>query len=140
MKTPNLQCRFLQFYQALVDFDRGVQTELLSTEPLERSRSSQKAHLKRMASACLEVLVKKGERLEVAAGRVARAVAKWPNIGEQTITGTTIKNWREAERGHPPADARSHFEKLCEHILSRDDPKAEVERLLRDGPPDAAKS
>jgi len=139
-ENPELAVPFLAIYQTLLDHDRGVQTELLATEPLQRSRSHQKAHLKRMASACLEVLVKKRVPLEVAAGRVARAVAKWPNLGEQQITGTTIENWREAERRHPPGDVRSHFDKLCEHILGLDDPKAEIERLLRDGPPDAPKS
>jgi hypothetical protein len=139
-ENPELAAPLLAVHQALLDFDRGVQTELLATEPSERSRSGLKAHLKRVASACLEVLVKNGEGLEIAARRVARAVAKWPNIGEQQITGTTIENWREAERGRPPGNARNHFDKLCEHILSLDDPKAEIERLLRDGPPDAPKS
>ena len=139
-ENPELAVPFLAIYQALLDFDRGVQTELLSTEPLQRSRSGQKAHLKRMASACLEVLVKKGEGLEVAAGRVARAVANWPNIGEQEITSTTIENWREAERCRRPGAARRHFDQLCKHILSLNNPKAEIERLLRDGPPDAPKS
>ncbi len=139
-ENPELAVPFLAIYQALLDFDRGVQTELLATEPLQRSRSGQKAHLKRVASACLEVLVKKREPLKVAARRVARAVTKWPNIGEQQITATTIENWREAERRQPPGDERSHFDKLCKHILSRDNPKAEIERLLRDGPPDAPKS
>jgi hypothetical protein len=96
-ENPELAAPLLAMRQALIDFDHGVQTELLTTRPLERSRSRQKAHLKRMASACLEVLLGLGEKLPVAKSRVARAVSKWPNIGEQHITATTIKNWREAE-------------------------------------------
>jgi hypothetical protein len=138
-ENPELAVPLLALHQALVDRDRGVQTELLATEPMQRSRSNLKAHLKRMASACLEILVKKAVPLEVAAKQVARGVAKWPNIGEQQITAKTIRNWREMERSRS-GPLRNHFDKLCSHILSLDDPKAEIERLLRDGPPDAPKS
>jgi len=51
-----------------------------------------------------------------------------------------IENWREAERCRRPGAARRHFDQLCKHILSLNNPKAEIERLLRDGPPDAPKS
>jgi hypothetical protein len=139
-ENPELSAPFLAIHQALADFDQGVQAELLATEPMKRSRSRQKAHLKRMASACLEVLVKKGVPLKVAGRQVATRVAKWPNIGEQKISATTIENWREAERRRSPGAARSHFDQLCEYILSLKDPVKEAERLLLEGPPDAPKS
>jgi hypothetical protein len=139
-ENPELAIPFLTIAQALIDFDRGVETELFAAQPMKRSRSGQKAHLKRMASACLEVLVKKGVPLEVAARQVATGVAKWPNIGEQKIAAITIENWREAERRRSPGAARIHFDKLCDYILDLEDPVKEVERLLRDGPPDAPKS
>jgi hypothetical protein len=117
-----------------------VQAELLATEPLQRSRSLHKAHLKRMASACLEILVKKGEPPTVASSRVARAVSNWPNIGEQEITSITIENWREAERRREAGPERDHFNQICNHILGLKDPMGEIERLLKEGPPDAPTS
>jgi hypothetical protein len=139
-ENPELAAPLLAISQALTDFDRGVQTELLATEPLKRSRSRQKAHLKRMASVCLEVLIKEGDNPAVAADRVARAVAKWPNIGVQPITPTTIKNWREAEHRHRARAPGGHFDRICDHFRSLNNPKGEIERLLREGPPDAPNS
>jgi hypothetical protein len=139
-ENPELAAPFLAIAGALIDFERGVGTELFAVQPLKRSRSGQKAHLKRVASACLEVLVKTGVPLEVAALKVAIGVASWRNIGEQKVDATTIENWREAERRRPPGAARSHFDNLCGYIFGREDPVKEVERVLLEGRPDAPKS
>jgi hypothetical protein len=136
-ENPELAAPFLVLRQALIDWENGIQTELLPTaSAAKRSRSGLKAHLKRMASACLEVLVDQNEPLETAAAKVARHVDKWPGIGSQKVTANTIQNWRDRERAKAPDD-KAHFVAICHHILGLKNPIAEIERLLREGPPDA---
>jgi hypothetical protein len=136
-ENPELAVPFLALRQALIDWEKGIKTELLSTDPPEeRSRSSLKAHLKRMASACLEVLVVRKENLEIAATKVARHVAKWPGIGEQKVTAKTIQNWRDRERAKSGTE-RAAFDAIVRYIGGLENPIADVERLLKEGPPDA---
>jgi hypothetical protein len=137
-EDPQLAAPLLAMRQALIDHDRGIESELFA-KPTKRSRSGLKAHLKCCASVCLEVLVERGEPLGIAAAKVARHVAKWPSIGEQKISATTVQNWREAERRHSGAE-REDFDNLRKHILSQADPVAVVKRFLDDGPPDAPRS
>ncbi len=127
--------------QALLDFDRGVMPELLSRDPAskERSRSSQREHVRCLASPCLEVLVELGEPLEQAAAHVARRVSRWAGLGRLTVTARTVQNWREAHRASEQT-ARRHFESIRDYILSLSNPRAEVERLLSEGPPDVPES
>jgi hypothetical protein len=57
-ENPELAIPFLAIRQALTDFDNHVDPDLLSrTGAKERSRSGVKAHLRRWASVCLEVLI-----------------------------------------------------------------------------------
>ena len=134
-ENPELAAPFLAMRQALIDRDRGVESELLSrTGAKERSRSGQRVHLHRLASVCLEVLVEVNESLENAAAYVARHVNKWPGIGPQELTGNTIQNWRERERREFGPE-RAKFDALRSELLQRENPKAEVDRLLSGGPP-----
>jgi hypothetical protein len=138
-ENPELAVPFLALRQALLDWERGVDTELLSKEPKERSRSGQAGHLKAIASACLEVLVHRKMPLTEAAGYVARHVQAWPGIGNRAITATTVENWRTEQRAAAPS-AKTPFQIMVQDLLSRKDPQAEVERLLREGPPGIPKS
>ena len=78
--------------------------------------------------------MKRGTGLEEAARQVAVAVQKWPGFSAQEIKGTTVRNWRDQIRTQK--DQRNpQFRQLRDHILGQADPKAEIPRLLRDGPP-----
>jgi len=118
---------FLEVYKALEDFDGGVEPELLAKDSSlkKRPRSSRKAHLKLMASACLEVLVQQGEEPEAAAARGARHVSRWPGIGSQLTTATIVQNWRDQHRALDSA-RRKQFDLLCAPLLGRADLKSEV--------------
>jgi hypothetical protein len=134
-ENPELAAPFLGMRQALVDFENGVQSGLLSRgEPKERSRSGERAHLHRLASVCLEVLVEMKEPLGVTADLVARHVNRWPGVGPQEVTGTTIQNWRERERREFGPE-RALFDSLRAALLQTDNPKGEINRLLHGGPP-----
>jgi len=134
-ENPELAAPLLAVRQALQDWENGIETELLAKNPqeMERSRSGQKRHLKAMASACLEVL---GDHMGLAAAarHVAKHVGAWSGIGAQAVTCTTVQNWRTEERA-VPASANSPFWLMVADWRSRENPRAEVERLLRDGPP-----
>jgi hypothetical protein len=139
-ENPELAAPLLAMRQALDDWEKGLDTELLTKNPheMERSRSGQKRHVKALASACLEVLV--GEMgLDAAARYVARHVSGWPGIGAQEVTATTLQNWRTEERAAPPS-VKTPFQVMVADLRSRKDARAEVERLLRDGPPGIPKS
>jgi hypothetical protein len=134
-ENPELAVPFLAVRQLLMDFDNHVDPELLSrTGAKERSRSGVRAHLRRWASVCLEVLVEKGEPLEIAAGYVARHVDAWPGVESQNVTGNTIQNWREREHGRLGPE-RAVFDALRADLLGLDNPKGEVDRILREGAP-----
>ena len=132
---------FLDIYQAFSDLESSIVHELFrrNDNRLERSRSSQKKHLRKSAAVCLEVLVELRENRDRAAEQVARHVTNWAGIGEQDITPTTVRNWRDAERSGDTSE-RSEFEALRSYILKQDDPKALVQDLLRNGPPSTPKS
>jgi hypothetical protein len=82
----------------------------------------------------MEVLMALSHSLEDAAQQVAVAVQKWPAFQAQTITSTTIRNWRDQVRS--PTDGRNpQFQQLRDHILGQLSPIAEVRKLLQQGPP-----
>jgi hypothetical protein len=135
-ENPVLAAPFLTMMQSLADLEQGLDPPLFSknVEHRERERSSQRKHLQLLAAVSMEVLMEGGFGLKQAASQVARAVQKWPGFGAQEITGTTVRHWRDRIRS--PTDCRNQqFRQLRDHILGRPDPKAEVSRLLRDGPP-----
>jgi hypothetical protein len=76
--------------------------------------------------------------LEEAAAHVARLVAGWSGIGAQKVTATTVQNWRTEERAEP-SGANTAFQLMVMDLRSRSNPRAEIERLLRDGPPEMPK-
>jgi hypothetical protein len=92
-----------------------------------------------LASVALEVLMEVGDSRDNAAQKVASRVSKWPGMYPPYITATTIRNWRDQQRSKAKS-ARSQFQKLRAYILKQPDPRAEIDRLLKEGPPGVPKS
>jgi hypothetical protein len=134
-ENPELAAPFLALRAALEDVERGVQPELFSHDPSlkKRSRSSQRKHLQMLASVALDVLMFLGESQDQAANRVSRAVLAWPGFAPGTVTAVTIRHWRDQILSQRP-DERTQFDKLRRFILSRPDPRHEVEKLLKEQP------
>jgi hypothetical protein len=135
-ENPRLAAPFLTIMQSFNDLAQGLDPPLFSTnlKPRERERSSQRKHLQMIAAVAMEVLMALEHSLEDAAQQVAAAVQKWPAFHAQTITSTTIRNWRDQVRS--PTDGRNpQFQQLRDHILGQLSPIAEVRKLLRHGWP-----
>ena len=135
-ENPVLAAPFLTIMQSFGDLQQGLDPPLFSKrlEQSERERSSQRKHLQLLAAVSMEVLMERGVGLNEAASQVARAIQKWPSFGTQKITGTTIRHWRDRIRKSTDR-SNQQFRQLRNHILGQPDPKAQVRRLLRDGPP-----
>ena len=87
-----------------------------------------------LAAVAMEVLMELGTGWKDAAWQVATAIQKWPGFYAQTITWTTVRNWRDQVRTQ--TDQRNpQFQQLRDHILGQADPGAEVRKLLRHSPP-----
>jgi hypothetical protein len=140
-ENPELAAPLLALGSALIDVEKGIKSPILYPEASvgSRSRSNVKKHLIVVASVCLEVLVENGDKLDEAAGIVARRVANWPGLGDQDVNGRTIRNWREQQRALS-ADERKSFDRMKSDLLSRPDTRKAVEALLRHGPPGIPKS
>ena len=135
-ENPRLAAPFLTIMQSFNDLQQGLNPPLFSTniKSRERERSSQRKHLRMVAAVAMEVLMALGASLQDAAQQVAAAVQKWPAFRAQTITSTTIRNWRDQVRSS--TDARNpQFQQLRDHILGQLSPISEVRKLLRHGPP-----
>lgn len=140
-ENPELAAPFLAIMQSFVDLEQGLEPPLFSTKPRprERERSSQRKHVQMLAAVAMEVLMELGQGLEEAAQQVASAAQKWPGLQAQTVTSTTIRNWRDQVRS--PDDGRNaQFQQLRDHILAQHSPIADVTQLLRDGPPGIPRS
>ncbi|MGB7100562.1 MAG: hypothetical protein WBD95_17595 [Xanthobacteraceae bacterium] len=96
-----------------------------------------------LAAAILDVLMQlkskdagvwSEEKKSATADRVARHVNDWPNMENQQVTGRTVIGWRNNQKGSSEA-ARRPFDTVVAQILAAETPQAEVDRLLRDGPP-----
>jgi hypothetical protein len=127
---------FGQIAAAFEGLQRGVKPRLFAkkTEPeKKRERSPERKHAQKLAVVVLDVLVKLGDGVDVAARHCARHVGKWPGMGSQGITELTLINWRKQK-------SIKEREGLLRAILKEPDPRAEVERLLREGPPGLWKS
>jgi hypothetical protein len=135
-EPPELAGPFLAIFEAFGDLSKGITPELFSVDATakERSRSSQRKHMQATAAASMEVLMELGSSAEEASRFVAKKVAKWPQWVGNKVTPTTITNWRNTYRGElDPLHVQ--FLQLTRHILSVEDPRAEIESLLSDGPP-----
>ena len=133
-ENPGLAAPFLTIMQSFNDLEQGLDPPLFSKnlKPRERERSSQRKHVQMVAAVAMEVLMRLGQ--DDAAQQVAAAVQKWPAFQAQTITSTTIRNWRDQVRSL--TDGRNpQFQQLRDHILGQLSPIEEVRKLLRHGPP-----
>jgi hypothetical protein len=140
-ENPELAAPLMALGSALIDVEHGIKSAILYPEASDgvRSRSSVKKHLVAVASVCLEVLVEKGDKLDAAAAIVARRVANWPGLGDQKVSGITIRNWRDQQRALP-VNERKSFNRMKSDLLSCPDSRKAVEALLRNGPPGIPKS
>ncbi len=130
-----LAAPFMGIFGALQDLNNNVTSELFAKTKTgaTRSRSSLKRHFQVTASACLEVLVQLAVPLDQAAAQVARAADKWPGKGDQRVTATTVRNWRDKARAGTELERRP-FNTMCRHMMRDQQPKIIVEQLLRSGP------
>jgi hypothetical protein len=121
---------------ALLDLQKGVKNPIIdpSSGDGRRSRSSLKKLAITVAAVCLEALVKLGDPVDEAASRVSRHAAKWRGMGDQSITPTTVKNWRNQQRGLLPEE-RKTFDLMRKDLLTCENTRGEVEALLLNGPP-----
>lgn len=140
-QPPLLAAPLLALRAAILDLERGVSNPIIDIGAVQgrRSRSSLKKHAIAVAAVCLEVLVELGDPLEEAASRVARQASNWRVMGDQEVTGTTLKNWRNQARGAPAAE-RAAFDIMRKDLLACSDTRGEIDRLLRSGPPGMPKT
>jgi hypothetical protein len=140
-ENPLLVAPLLAMRAALLDLQKGVTNPIIdpSSGDGRRSRSSLKKHAITVAGACLEALVELRDPVDEAASRVARYAAEWRGMGDQPVTATTVKNWRNQQRGLPPGE-RKTFDLMRKDLLTCGDTRGEVEALLHNGPPGIPKT
>lgn len=140
-QNPELAAPLLALRGAILDLERGVANPIINPNVKNRNRprSALKKHASTVAAVCLEVLVALGDPVEEAASKIARYVREWRVMGDQPITADTIKNWRNTFRATPTHERRP-FELMRTDLLTREDARQEIERLLRDGPPGTPKT
>ena len=125
---------FRRISEAFADRERGGNPALFKKKTAAkgpRSRSPEHKKDQTLAAAFLEVLLDLGDSLRPAANKVARAVARWPSMEHQAITGDTIIGWRKK------------FSKVGDELfniqvrktLEERDPRATVDKWLKSGPP-----
>ena len=96
----------------------------------ERERSPERKHLRKLAAMALDVLVKLGDEVDIAASRVAGKVDKWPGMAAQKVTGDTVIAWRKQLR----MSQDEKFNDLVSTTLKETNPRGTVEVLLSNGP------
>ena len=125
---------FVQIVAAFEVLERGGKPRLFSKKTVadkERERSPERKHIKRLAAAALEVLVKLKDKRIPAADGVARSVNRWPGMAAQDVTGATVIAWRNQRR----RDRDHEFEVIVKKTLAEPDPRSAIESLLQNGPP-----
>jgi hypothetical protein len=125
---------FSQIAAAFDDLEKGGKPKLFSKKTVaekERERSPERKHVQMLAAAALEVLVKLGDLVSVAADRVARHVNRWPGMAAQEVTGGTIIAWRKQTR----RSGSQEFKVMVEKTMAEPDPRNAIESLLQNGPP-----
>jgi len=137
---------FLQIAAAFEELERGGKPRLFAKKTIpkkERERSPERKHMQMLAAALLDVSMQlkskdagvwSEEKKAATADRVARHVNDWPNMENQQVTGRTVIGWRNNQKGLSEA-ARRPFDTVVAQILGAETPQAEVDRLLRYGPP-----
>jgi hypothetical protein len=108
------------------------------TEPRkERSRSPERKRSQMLAAACLEVLIKlkSFDNPKQAGAHVARGVGSWPTLAGAKVSATTVRDWRKSQR----RQGALKFQRIVDAILAEPNRRAEVDRLLRVGPPGSFK-
>jgi hypothetical protein len=120
--------------EAFEVLERGGKPRLFSKKlsPVkERDRSPERKLSQTLAAVALEVLVKFGDELDPAADKVARHLNNWPGMQVQDVHGNTVIAWRkEQHRLKKP-----EFDKIFKAVMNEPHPCAEIERLLKHGPP-----
>ena len=84
-----------------------------------------------LAAAALEVFIKLGDELEPAAAKVARHVNKWPGMAPQDVHSNTVIAWRKQQHRMK----KPQFSRIINAVMSAPNPRAEIEGLLKKGPP-----
>jgi len=140
-ESPLLVAPLLAIRAALLDLQKGVTNPIIdpSSGNGRRSRSSLKKQASTVAGACLEALIELGDPVDEAASRVARYAGEWRGMGDQPVTATTIKNWRNQQRSLPPEE-RKTFDLMRTDLLTCGDTRGHVEALLLNGPPGIPKT
>lgn len=135
-ENPLLVAPLLAIRAAVLDLQKGIANPIVDPSVSEgrRSRSAFKKHAITVASACLEALAELGDPVDEAASRVARHAAEWRGMGDQPVTATTVKNWRNQQRALPPGERKS-FDLMRKDLQTCGDTRGEIEVLLRNGPP-----
>jgi hypothetical protein len=141
LENPELAAPLLALRSALIDLEKGISNPILDPRATigKQSRSSIKKQISLIAAACLDALVAEGDALKAAASGVARHVNRWRGIGDHSVTSKTIMNWRENYRSLPEQD-RKPFDNIRKHLSECPDRRAQVEQLLREGPPGIPKT
>jgi hypothetical protein len=133
---------FLQIAVAFDELGKGGKPRLFSkktTPEKERDRSPDRKHSQMLASAFLEILVRLGDELDVAANTVARAVNSWPGMRAQEVTGKTVIAWRKQLSRTKGAD-HGTFVTTVEKTMKERNPRQTVDEYLRRGPPGSFQS
>ena len=140
-ENPLLVAPLLAMGAALLDLQKGVTNPIIDSSSGDgrRSRSSLKKQIISVAAVCLEALVELGDPVDEAASRVARYAGGWRGMGDQLVTATTVKNWRNQQRALP-AEERKTFDLMRKDLLTCGDTRGEIEALLHNGPPGIPKT
>jgi hypothetical protein len=128
---------FVRIAEAFSELERGGTPRPFSKKTLptkERDRSPERKVIHTLAAAALEVLIRLGEELSVAAGHVARSVNDWPGMSQQDVRDVTVVAWRKQ---HRKLTDRHHknFQAIVNATCADPDPRAAIEKLLKQGPP-----
>jgi hypothetical protein len=131
---------FVRIAEAFADLEAGGNPSLFApknSSTKERARSPERRVIHALAAAALDVLVRLGDEVNIAAARVARHVNHWPGMDRQDVQAITVINWRKAllNSNARRGEAYDRVGQVVDAIMAQSDPRAEVERLLKQGPP-----
>jgi hypothetical protein len=125
---------FRRIAEAFEELKQGRQPALFDkTTARARARPQSPEHkrMQNLAAVFLDVLVKLGDRRDVAAAVVARHAKKWPGMKGVEISAATVVGWRK----HFSRTKDKLFKTRVEKTLEEPDPRRVVQKWLRTGPP-----